>query len=156
MYYDCCVFFSSRRRHTRCALVTGVQTCALPILLVSRERGGSGAVSSGSGDDLLNLQAVVVVADGQRGVDGVEGVDDLLGVLAVAVVVGDEVTHGGAVRGLEGSSLAAALGTLGLGGSVGAVAVGGGLGGGGGVHRVLPRRVLLAYRDYIRSEEHTS
>src|SRR3546814_14003229 len=30
---DCLVlfFFSSRRRHTRCALVTGVQTCALPI-----------------------------------------------------------------------------------------------------------------------------
>src|SRR3546814_5664067 len=26
-----CVFFASRRRHTRCALVTGVQTCALPI-----------------------------------------------------------------------------------------------------------------------------
>src|SRR3546814_6359391 len=24
-------FFSSRRRHTRCALLTGVQTCALPI-----------------------------------------------------------------------------------------------------------------------------
>src|SRR3546814_8167853 len=32
-YYSICVmfFFSSRRRHTRCALVTGVQTCALPI-----------------------------------------------------------------------------------------------------------------------------
>src|SRR3546814_4338352 len=28
-------FFSSRRRHTRCALVTGVQTCALPILSVT-------------------------------------------------------------------------------------------------------------------------
>src|SRR3546814_1592556 len=26
-----CFFFSRRRRHTRCALVTGVQTCALPI-----------------------------------------------------------------------------------------------------------------------------
>src|SRR3546814_6364703 len=26
-----CFFFSSRRRHTRCALVTGVQACALPI-----------------------------------------------------------------------------------------------------------------------------
>src|SRR3546814_7503447 len=26
--------FSSRRRHTRCALVTGVQTCALPISVV--------------------------------------------------------------------------------------------------------------------------
>src|SRR3546814_9401485 len=29
-------FFSSRRRHTRCALVTGVQTCALPILIELR------------------------------------------------------------------------------------------------------------------------
>src|SRR3546814_4851466 len=27
----CCLFCSGRRRHTRCALVTGVQTCALPI-----------------------------------------------------------------------------------------------------------------------------
>src|SRR3546814_1584637 len=27
----CFFFFSSRKRHTRCALVTGVQTCALPI-----------------------------------------------------------------------------------------------------------------------------
>src|SRR3546814_3558417 len=30
----CCIFFfSSRRRHTECALVTGVQTCALPICM---------------------------------------------------------------------------------------------------------------------------
>src|SRR3546814_5933757 len=29
--FFCVFFFSSRRRHTRCALVTGVQTCALPI-----------------------------------------------------------------------------------------------------------------------------
>src|SRR3546814_16170569 len=29
-------FFSSRRRHTRCALVTGVQTCALPIFAFGR------------------------------------------------------------------------------------------------------------------------
>src|SRR3546814_10629460 len=29
-------FFSSRRRHTRCALVTGVQTCALPIFCRSK------------------------------------------------------------------------------------------------------------------------
>src|SRR3546814_15559636 len=33
-------FFSSRRRHTRCALVTGVQTCALPIF-------GDGGVKRG-------------------------------------------------------------------------------------------------------------
>src|SRR3546814_7925192 len=32
LYCCYCFFFSSRRRHTRCALVTGVQTCALPIL----------------------------------------------------------------------------------------------------------------------------
>src|SRR3546814_7651544 len=29
------VFFSSRRRHTRCALVTGVQTCDLPIYSIA-------------------------------------------------------------------------------------------------------------------------
>src|SRR3546814_3426323 len=29
-------FLSSRRRHTRCALVTGVQTCALPIFCKTR------------------------------------------------------------------------------------------------------------------------
>src|SRR3546814_3682719 len=32
-------FFSSRRRHTRCALVTGVQTCALPISKKDLEKG---------------------------------------------------------------------------------------------------------------------
>src|SRR3546814_3119727 len=31
-------FFSSRRRHTRCALVTGVQTCALPIFRQDQQR----------------------------------------------------------------------------------------------------------------------
>src|SRR3546814_2173406 len=47
----CCkFFFASRRRHTRCALVTGVQTCALPIwatfiprYLALLEAGGSDA-----------------------------------------------------------------------------------------------------------------
>src|SRR3546814_20673838 len=36
----CCFFFSSRRRHTRCALVTGVQTCALPICRSSPAKAG--------------------------------------------------------------------------------------------------------------------
>src|SRR3546814_6295271 len=31
-------FFSSRRLHTRCALVTGVQTCALPISIRTRQQ----------------------------------------------------------------------------------------------------------------------
>src|SRR3546814_4299949 len=34
-------FFSSRRRQTRCALVTGVQTCALPICLLDVADAGS-------------------------------------------------------------------------------------------------------------------
>src|SRR3546814_223601 len=33
-----CFFVSSRRRHTRCALVTGVQTCALPILMAASDK----------------------------------------------------------------------------------------------------------------------
>src|SRR3546814_4179123 len=32
-------YFSSKRRHTRCALVTGVQTCALPICLAGNLAG---------------------------------------------------------------------------------------------------------------------
>src|SRR3546814_20754577 len=36
-----CFFFSSSRRHTRCALVTGVQTCSLPISVTQRP-GGTG------------------------------------------------------------------------------------------------------------------
>src|SRR3546814_10907155 len=34
--YVCVFFFSGRIRHTRCALVTGVQTCALPIFWARR------------------------------------------------------------------------------------------------------------------------
>src|SRR3546814_3324284 len=41
-----CFFFSSRRRHTRCALVTGVQTCALPI---SRQAGMALAIGGRDG-----------------------------------------------------------------------------------------------------------
>src|SRR3546814_1782210 len=37
MSWYCVFFFSSRRRHTRCALVTGVQTCALPISRILRD-----------------------------------------------------------------------------------------------------------------------
>src|SRR3546814_8190295 len=45
----CCYvfFFSSRRRHTRCALVTGVQTCALPICATGF--GGEGVVAQPGG-----------------------------------------------------------------------------------------------------------
>src|SRR3546814_1642317 len=62
-------FFSSRRRHTRCALVTGVQTCALPIFptpYVSQSQAASRSMF-GSTDDpnqadpkrLMDLYGVV-------------------------------------------------------------------------------------------------
>src|SRR3546814_1980448 len=55
-------FFSSRRRHTRCALVTGVQTCALPIYA----GGGGNAVrevaSDRNAEGNNSAQATVPVA----------------------------------------------------------------------------------------------
>src|SRR3546814_8694624 len=48
----CCYFFcSSRRRHTRCALVTGVQTCALPIFANSNSDDDGSSANSNSDDD---------------------------------------------------------------------------------------------------------
>src|SRR3546814_7563828 len=47
-------FFSSRRRHTRCALVTGVQTCALPISGAAN----FGGVISGAGAFVMNGASV--------------------------------------------------------------------------------------------------
>src|SRR3546814_3947816 len=72
MYY-LCFFFSSRRRHTRCALVTGVQTCALPILfgavyaLILVQRAFHGAPAEGAsplkdlGRRELGMMAVLMV-----------------------------------------------------------------------------------------------
>src|SRR3546814_2808072 len=54
-------FFSSRRRHTRCALVTGVQTCALPI---SRD----GAGPAGGESELIVAVRVVEAARGRAAV----------------------------------------------------------------------------------------
>src|SRR3546814_1431659 len=46
-------FFSSRRQHTMCALVTGVQTCALPIFHFALMEGGGG----------LSQMEILAVAD---------------------------------------------------------------------------------------------
>src|SRR3546814_14413324 len=44
MLFLFCFFCASRRRHTRCALVTGVQTCALPIYDTDPERMSTSAL----------------------------------------------------------------------------------------------------------------
>src|SRR3546814_7101354 len=43
-------FFSSRRRHTSCALVTGVQKCALPICLKVPDLDDQGRIVQGAGN----------------------------------------------------------------------------------------------------------
>src|SRR3546814_2774857 len=69
MFILCSIFcFSSRRRHTRCALVTGVQTCALPIL-------GAVDYRTMSIDDIrMVIEHFAVAADRAKraGLDGVE------------------------------------------------------------------------------------
>src|SRR3546814_5297790 len=68
----CCFFFSSRRRHTRCALVTGVQTCALPIwragtsmaLTQLRSRIRSGASRQPTETDLRQAREAMQIALG--------------------------------------------------------------------------------------------
>src|SRR3546814_1543574 len=55
-------FFSSRRRHTRCASVTGVQTCALPIWRQSYQIGLSGGMRL-QVDARMRLEEIPDVAD---------------------------------------------------------------------------------------------
>src|SRR3546814_3715752 len=57
-------FFSSRRRHTRCALVTGVQTCALPICWLDRGFVGAGVIAA------VLLADLMVAETPDRRIDG--------------------------------------------------------------------------------------
>src|SRR3546814_15805180 len=66
------IFFSSRRRHTRCGLVTGVQTCALPIY---------GWVLSGEKASIsmaTQAEAILVAARTGSEADGARGVTAFL------------------------------------------------------------------------------
>src|SRR3546814_1862447 len=65
----CTILFSSRRRHTRCALVTGVQTCALPICILIQRAVGEFALpdQDAKRDAGDRRQAVAVQNAIQRG-----------------------------------------------------------------------------------------
>src|SRR3546814_10119083 len=62
-------FFSSRRRHTRCALVTGVQTCALPISRGYATRGSGTPGDCSFLRRVIHLAVVVQEADGLASAD---------------------------------------------------------------------------------------
>src|SRR3546814_3952281 len=71
-------FFSSRRRHTRCALVTGVQTCALPIfqrqLLTLESQGGDHFF----GEPALDIADMIQCDDKGRGYVNILAADKLM------------------------------------------------------------------------------
>src|SRR3546814_2686461 len=60
-----CFFFSSRRRHTRCALVTGVQTCALPISASATRSSTEAEAQTFEGTE-MNDDTVRALADRQQ------------------------------------------------------------------------------------------
>src|SRR3546814_17249678 len=71
----CIFFFSSRRRHTRCALVTGVQTCALPIFLLTDGVSNAGSLSPERAAELakaesIRIHAIAFGGDGGQGLFG--------------------------------------------------------------------------------------
>src|SRR3546814_3175211 len=72
------VFFSSRRRHTICAVVTGVQTCALPISYkvawLGNDAGLLSNVPAGLNDAFKNAQRpAMILGGGALAVAGVHG-----------------------------------------------------------------------------------
>src|SRR3546814_13206296 len=106
-------FFSSRRRHTRCALVTGVQTCALPILfnaqaareeslfpyrhhnyLFNQMRGAQSQMPA----FLINIHRVSNVAEAEAYVERLRGlgpvIDALTEQLAERVTLGNQPPKG--------------------------------------------------------------
>src|SRR3546814_16848787 len=97
-YYFFYFFFSIRRRHTRCALVTGVQTCALPILTRPhaitldlgdvRSFGGAERVVI-IGDRLLAAPAIMVEAGVDDQARGAEHIGLQIAELAPRVVCVD-------------------------------------------------------------------
>src|SRR3546814_16512994 len=60
-------FFSSRRRHTRCALVTGVQTCALPIFADADLSSATLRLEAWKNTDLSAQSAASALARTERG-----------------------------------------------------------------------------------------
>src|SRR3546814_6489499 len=66
-----CVFFSSRRRHTGCALVTGGQTCALPICAFVGGTRSGGSTAGAKKALLKEVRKISTAVSDNRDRDGV-------------------------------------------------------------------------------------
>src|SRR3546814_7465793 len=98
MCYLCAFFFSSRRRHTRCALVTGVQTCALPISTITITFDDADNVQSFNSsftldapveDSDVDLTGVKITANVKDITSGVTGSDSATTTTVVDAVLDD-------------------------------------------------------------------
>src|SRR3546814_14797009 len=69
----CYFFFSSRRRHTRCALVTGVQTCAFPIYCADVMLGTLRKDETGALSTTYKSQILVRADSGITDIKGLKG-----------------------------------------------------------------------------------
>src|SRR3546814_14610335 len=91
-------FFSSRRRHTRCALVTGVQTCALPICRGGDWKGARATpAASGVNDRDVQLREHVAPDLGLLA-------EHRVGIAGIAVAL--DAPQAGALDGLDAGGLA--------------------------------------------------
>src|SRR3546814_19293460 len=104
LYFFCFLFFcfSSRRRHTRCALVTGVQTCALPILAKSAPASPRAASPRAVGIDFGTTNTVVAIADADGSVTPVRfSHADVVQEIFRSALCFEDVTGGGGSRRIE-------------------------------------------------------
>src|SRR3546814_16795490 len=94
-----CFFFLSRRRHTRCALVTGVQTCALPIYIV--------VTAQKRAARLADVPAAISAFSGayieERGVSDFEGIVEQTPGVSITSDFGGSASKVISVRGRGGS-----------------------------------------------------
>src|SRR3546814_6528555 len=96
--YFAVFFFSSRRRQTMCALVTGVQTCALPISFIDAEHALDPVYAGKLGCNVEEL----LISQPDAGEQALEIADTLVRSGAIDVLVVDSVAALGPRAELEG------------------------------------------------------